>query len=1114
MKCANHDKLKLDISNQIRAFNDRFETLKNENDSAGMFEIVKEISKMLKYSGELKNLWILDSLRKSESFLLKFLISLNFRSVSDTKFPIYDVFVEYFPETVRVLENRSYVVAFGKNRSFNLGILSDGCPIEEPRVVQIPTCKKIVMSNFHTIFLTLDKQVYGCGKSQNFIVNKQDLSYTPQPKIIEIGEESEFLDVAVTDKFTVLVSKRFVYFIGQCSYAFSSRGAKSIDQNCVQIPYSVNTKLKHVYAYEKSTVLEFETDDVRYRLTEIYGQFVSPDFKLGAQKCIVRLKESIELLLSLENEIILYQLPDSNLPLPLEIMINLKSKSDIRPKQFFVKPGTNEIIVQCENGIIAKGHLEFLKLEEDEFLTSRKGKGIMDVLMRYQLIAILSEIPGTFGSNVFCASPDLNNILIQVGNHDENEEKSLAEQLTIESQSLSKNRISRLIEKQIKNVIWEDELKLEDVRLKFRAIEEELCRRIMEFEDTTIEDIKYLIEFLNNIGEEALDFIEQFNFPFDQLIEKLKLYEPDSEIDFEDDLDILDESERKSAILRINAARKNDNLNDIELRRDRSLRNMHDVISLSNAFRVTVGIERFEATKEVLHLFEIFMGIIRSLMNGEKEIGFEFEKKLPRRKFESENIIEIFQKRIEEGDLDEFDIPMDISIISAEHNLKETANSIILSMIYPKAMEFLINGKIEIDGNSDLYQYLFNRSRSGLEIEHRASNSSEEDVVIFLTSDGKSVQIHRYLVLIHSRHISAMLRFTYTQYGIESSSSSSQKIEVKTSSTSKTVRDSLAALKDIRTLFNRNMNELIEILFFFDYFMMFEAVQDTLDVIFLTANPQNSSYLLQLYENFPEDTLERFLKYPYFLFQTKCELTNELVLEFSKNAKKHQKIVPNMILYNLDEQSFIERFIGNDGDVEKNIEKRRRRYSSKNNSVSESPRSENLNVVTPTKTEPIPIAKPSSPIPIYSESPSFSEEFPESPSCSLSTPLTKHRSGGRFSTKGSRFKKANEILSSPEPANPWKTTQNSFEPVVEEVQRFEDVVKEEEKFTKMRKGEMKKIRHLPHIEMEDQAVVEILRTFQMQCELEACVTVELVSDFEENVENEPMWGIMPGLLKR
>ncbi|CAI5437454.1 unnamed protein product [Caenorhabditis angaria] len=566
MKCKNHENLKLDVSNQIRAFKNRFETLKNENDSAGMFEIVQEISKMLKYSGELKNLWILDSLRKSKSFLLKFLISMNFRSVSDTKFPIYDIFMEYFPETVRVLENRSYVIAFGKNRSFNLGILSDGCPIEEPRIVQIPTCKKIVMSNFHTIFLTLDQRVYGCGKSQNFIVNNQDLSYTPQPKLIEIGEESEFLDVAVTDKFTVLVSERFVYFIGQCSYAFSSRGATLIDQNCVQIPYSMNTKLKNVYAYEKSTVLEFEKEDVNYESTVVFGQITSSE-KFGRQQCSVRLRESIELSLFMEYGSIQYQpVKTAHLALRLEFMINLKSKSDMNPKQFFVKPGTNEIIVQFENGIIAKGHLEFLKLD-DEYLISRRERGILDVMMRYQLFAILSEIPGTFGSNVFCASPDLNNILIQVGKHDENEkeEKSLAEQLKNENELFSKNRRARLIEKQFKNMIWEREkiLKMRDIRRKFDALEEELCRRIMEFDNLTMEDIQYFLEYLRNIADSK--FIREYDIPIEELIEMIEVFEPRWVF-----FDNMSDYRRNCLIEDINKARRNDNLNDIELRTDRA----------------------------------------------------------------------------------------------------------------------------------------------------------------------------------------------------------------------------------------------------------------------------------------------------------------------------------------------------------------------------------------------------------------------------------------------------------------------------------------------------------------------------------------------------------------
>ncbi|UMM10410.1 hypothetical protein L5515_000195 [Caenorhabditis briggsae] len=146
------------------------------------------------------------------------------------------------------------------------------------------------------------------------------------------------------------------------------------------------------------------------------------------------------------------------------------------------------------------------------------------------------------------------------------------------------------------------------------------------------------------------------------------------------------------------------------------------------------------------------------------------------------------------------------------------------------------------------------------------------------------------------------------------------------------------------------------------------------------------------------------------------------------------------------------------------------------------------------------------------------DDFPEMGFISPSTP--KSTSSARFAPKGARFKKDLDILKPLAPVNPWKTsatTSSGPSPAIweqEERVNFDEVIRKEEKLQKNIKSGFKKVRLLPHVELEELARAEILQIFAQELHDEALIKVELV-DEDFGVENEEIvWGHMPGLVRR
>lgn len=93
-------------------------------------------------------------------------------------------------------DHRHHVTAVGSNRFFNLGLLSDGSPVSEPRLVPVPRVIQIEMTNTHTIFLTAENQIYGCGKASSFLPDKTeetDGGYVALPTLVEIPKVTGYV---------------------------------------------------------------------------------------------------------------------------------------------------------------------------------------------------------------------------------------------------------------------------------------------------------------------------------------------------------------------------------------------------------------------------------------------------------------------------------------------------------------------------------------------------------------------------------------------------------------------------------------------------------------------------------------------------------------------------------------------------------------------------------------------------------------------------------------------------------------------------------------------------------------------------------------------------------
>ncbi|CAO4359946.1 unnamed protein product [Caenorhabditis nigoni] len=402
--------------------------------------------------------------------------------------------------------------------------------------------------------------------------------------------------------------------------------------------------------------------------------------------------------------------------------------------------------------------------------------------------------------------------------------------------------------------------------------------------------------------------------------------------------------------------------------------------------------------------------------------------------------------------------------------------------------------------------------------------------------------------------------------------------EIEMNATAEVIRNAIGGIRDIRTLYGIKTIELIECIHFYDYHLMEEMFRDAWKILGDTVTEHTVSFLYEMYSMYEDQVIEALSKRPHLVYTSISGIVppRELLKRLSKNLPQrihHQKPHPSnpsdsskWSLATCETEYVIKNLLNLDDDWEEFIwsalrekcddelatwhaEAVRRREERRGavRSRTTSHRRNSRTLIEALASSPIPIgggrpktdsfskslASPSaqSPLASMSISPKGAipigkprndsisnslDDFPEMGFISPSTP--KSTSSARFAPKGARFKKDLEILKPLAPVNPWKTSTSSGpSPAIweqEERVNFDEVVKKEEKLQKNIKSGFKKVRLLPHVELEELARAEILQIFAQELHDEALIRVELVDD-DFGVENEDIvWGHMPGLVRR
>ncbi|KAF1769523.1 hypothetical protein GCK72_001340 [Caenorhabditis remanei] len=455
------------------------------------------------------------------------------------------------------------------------------------------------------------------------------------------------------------------------------------------------------------------------------------------------------------------------------------------------------------------------------------------------------------------------------------------------------------------------------------------------------------------------------------------------------------------------------------------------------------------------------------------------------------------------------------------------------------------------------------------------SSADQSSIWFFISIEKTKIPCHKNLILLHSRQITAMQRFN-TNYGNFGAMELEEEkpVEIAMNVSADTIRNAINGMIDIRTLYEIKTLELIECINFYDYQLMEELFRDSMYILMDTITEYTLPFLYELFWSFENNVIEGIATRPEIFWSSISAIhpPKEFLLKFAKKLEHRYKNVsykhvdtdelssydPSYVirsLVNLDED--LEDVVWNSlrkslddpltfwySDAmkkkeEKRAERNRRNsHTCRQDSISMTsspipigghPKTESFSKSLNSPVARSPLTQSMSPLgkalPILkprndSISNSF-EDFPEV-GFTLSTPKSSSgiSPGGRFAPKGTKFKKDFEILKPATPTNPWKSMSPSTSSIREEIQvkqvvNFDEVVRKEEKLQKNIRTGFKKVQLLPHVELEELAVAQILEVFGQELHNEAIINVELVNDDNFDVENEQnVWGNMPGLVRR
>ncbi|CAL2030179.1 unnamed protein product [Caenorhabditis brenneri] len=358
-----------------------YEQIVRADDDAQIHEASESLANYIRHSSAFKRRIVFSKLLEC-SFLSRLYLGLQFKSFEDSTFPRKLIFegssLKEYELHGRDSDQRHYATSVGSNRCFNLGLLSDGSPVPEPRVVDLPRVIKIEMSNQHTVFLTADNRVFGCGKLSAFMPEITEKGgYVAEPTLVPIPKDGVVSEIRVTDGGSQFCIGGKWYFVGNLPQ--NTTNLERILSNC------------HVSA----TTENVEIPD--YQVTNV-------DFD-GRRVTIFLKKDGPFLFWDLTK----------NFRSPKNVQLILNGIQEGRELDDFQVLSDGTLYIG-RNGIL-KGKLELWKNADDGFEV-KNGTLLEHFDTKYSLIALLEEIPGSNGTEFFRVSPDGQNLIMKKGHRE------------------------------------------------------------------------------------------------------------------------------------------------------------------------------------------------------------------------------------------------------------------------------------------------------------------------------------------------------------------------------------------------------------------------------------------------------------------------------------------------------------------------------------------------------------------------------------------------------------------------------------------------------------------------------------------------------------------------
>ncbi|EGT38108.1 hypothetical protein CAEBREN_26369 [Caenorhabditis brenneri] len=355
-----------------------YEQIVEADDDAQILEASESLANYIRHSSAFKRRIVFSELLKC-SLLSRLYLGLQFKSFEDSTFPRKLIFegssLKEYELHGRDPDQRHYVTSVGSNRCFNLGLLSDGSPVPEPRVVDLPRVTKIEMSNQHTVFLTADNRIFGCGKLSSFMPEITEKGgYVAEPTLVPIPLDGVVTEIRVTDGGSQFCVGGKWYFVGNLPP--NSKNLERISSNCHVSTVAENVKIPN------------------YQVTNV-------DF--DGRRVIIYLKK--------DGPFLFWDLT-KNFHSPKYVQLILNGIQEGRELDDFQVLSDGTLYIG-RNGIL-KGKLELWKNADDGFEV-KNGTLLEHFDTKYSLIALLEEVPGSNGTEFFRVSPDGQNLIMKKG---------------------------------------------------------------------------------------------------------------------------------------------------------------------------------------------------------------------------------------------------------------------------------------------------------------------------------------------------------------------------------------------------------------------------------------------------------------------------------------------------------------------------------------------------------------------------------------------------------------------------------------------------------------------------------------------------------------------------